>query len=111
MSDPRELRCYEYVNVAYDGVREALRPLGDRKTELELALCATSAAGLFPSMEATLSLYPLSAHETRRRQGARRARRPPHRRGVGAALRAGGRRLHQRRARRRYGNGWALKKS
>jgi hypothetical protein len=114
MSDPRQLRCYQYVNVDYDRVREALRkdaigifqratataasrahelastlrvsigaveigadvkisvrevndklsPLGDRRTELELAWNANSAAGLFPSMEATLSVYPLSAHET-----------------------------------------------
>ena len=114
MSEPRELRCYEYVNVGYDAVREALQrdaagifqratatatsrahelgstlrvsvgaveigadveiavrqvneklsPLGDRKTELELMWSAASAAGLFPSMEATLSIYPLSAHET-----------------------------------------------
>jgi hypothetical protein len=114
MSDPRQLRCYEYVNIGYDGVREALQrdavgifqratatatsrahelastlrvsvgaveigadvaitvrevndklsPLGDRRTELELAWSATNAAGLFPSMEATLSIYPLSAHET-----------------------------------------------
>jgi hypothetical protein len=114
MNDPRQLRCYQYVNVEYDRVRDALRkdavgifqratatatsrarelastlrvsigaveigadvqiavrevndklsPLGDRKTELEITWSAASSAGLFPSMEATLSIYPLSAHET-----------------------------------------------
>ena len=114
MSEPRQLRCYQYVTVDYDRVREALRkdavgifqratataasrahelastlrvsvgaleigadvqisvrevsdkqsPLGDRRTELELAWSASSASALFPSMEATLSVYPLSAHET-----------------------------------------------
>ena len=114
MSDPRELRCYQYVNVDYNRVREALRrdaigifgratatatsrahelastlrvsvgaieigadvqiavrevndklsPLGDRRTELDLTWSAASASGLFPSMAATLSIYPLSAHET-----------------------------------------------
>lgn len=114
MSEPRELHCYQYVNVDYDKVRDALRSdavgifqratasatsraselastlrvavgaleigadvkiavramnenvsaLGEPRTELEIAWTATSAAGLFPSMEATLSVYPLSAHET-----------------------------------------------
>ncbi len=114
MSEPRELHCYQYVNVDYDKVKEALHrdaagmfqratasatsrahelastlrvavgplevgadvkiavramdekvsALGDRKTELEIAWTASTAAGLFPSMEATLSFYPLSAHET-----------------------------------------------
>ncbi len=114
MSDPRQLHCYEYVNVAYDKVREALSrdavglfqrattsaasrahdvastlrltvgaleigadvtiqvhavnetvsALGDRRTEMEIAWTAASAAALFPSMSATLSIYPLSAHET-----------------------------------------------
>ena len=114
MSDPRHLRCYQYVNVEYERVRQAVRrdaagifqratataasraqelastlrvsvgaleigadirivvrevsdkqsPLGEPRTEIELSWSATSAAALFPSMEATLSLYPLSAHET-----------------------------------------------
>ena len=114
MSDPRQLRCYQYVTVEYERVRDALRrdavgifqratataasraeqlastlrvsvgalemganvqivvrdmtdkqsPLGDRRTEIELTWSATSAAALFPSMEATLTIYPLSAHET-----------------------------------------------
>jgi len=114
MSEPRKLHCYEYVNVEYEKVKDALArdalglfqratgsatsrarelaatlrvavgalelgadvkiavrsvnertsALGDRKTELQIAWTAASAAGLFPSMEATLSIYPLSAHET-----------------------------------------------
>ena len=114
MSEPRKLHCYEYVNVEYDKVKDALvrdalglfqratasatsrarelastlrvgvgalevgadvkisvrtvneraSALGDRKTELEIAWSAATAAGLFPSMEATLSIYPLSARET-----------------------------------------------
>jgi hypothetical protein len=114
MSEPRELHCYEYVNVEYDKVRDALgrdavgifqrattlattrarelastlrvsigalevgtdvkievcaihdnvSALGDRQTSLEIAWRATNAAALFPSMEATLSIDPLSAHET-----------------------------------------------
>lgn len=114
MSEPRRLHCYEYVNVEYDKVKDALArdalglfqratgsatsrarelastlrvavgalelgadvkievrsvnerasALGDRKTELQIAWSAATAAGLFPSMEATLSIYPLSAHET-----------------------------------------------
>ena len=114
MSELKKLHCYEYVNVEYDkvkdalvrdalgifgratasassrarelastlrvavgalqlgadvkivvrGVEERVSALGDRKTELAIAWSAASAAGLFPSMEATLSIYPLSAHET-----------------------------------------------
>jgi hypothetical protein len=114
MSEPRELRCYDYVNVPYERVRDAferdaggifqratmtaasraaelmatlrvgvgaleigtgikidvcnvaekLSALGDRKTEVTLAWTAARGAGLFPSMEATLSAYALSAGET-----------------------------------------------
>ena len=114
MSEPRTLRCYQYVNVPYEIVRDALRrdavgifqrataaatsraeklvatlrvgvgaleigadikiepgelrertsALGDRASELELAWTSASASALFPSMQATLSLYPLSADET-----------------------------------------------
>jgi hypothetical protein len=114
MSEPRELRCYEYVNVAYDKVRQALEHdaagiferasasatarardlsttlwvgvgtveigkdiaievgdakekisgLGDRRTELEIGWKAATAAALFPSMQATLAVYPLSSGET-----------------------------------------------
>jgi hypothetical protein len=114
MSDPKELRCYEYVTVPYERVRDALQrdaagifqratvtaaaraqelvatlrvaigaleiganvaievrsatekqsALGDRTTSLELAWRATNATALFPSMEATLTIYPLSPTET-----------------------------------------------
>jgi hypothetical protein len=114
MSDARELRCYQYVTVPYDKVRDALSSdaagifqrattsatsraeeivatlwagagameigrdvkiavrgvkektsaLGDRTTDLDIAWSAASAPGLFPSMEATLSIYPLSSKET-----------------------------------------------
>jgi hypothetical protein len=114
MSEPRALRCYQYVNVPYERVRDAFRrdavgifhratvaatsraaevvstlrvgigalevgadveierremrektsALGDRTTELDLAWTSASAPALFPSMQATLSLYALSANET-----------------------------------------------
>jgi hypothetical protein len=114
MSEPRELHCYQYVNVDYAAVRNALHrdalgifqratataisraselfstlhvslgaleigvdvriavravndkvtALGDHKTELELSWTATNGAALFPSMEATLSVYALSSQET-----------------------------------------------
>jgi len=114
MSEPRELHAYDYVPLAYERVREALRSdaaglfqratvtaasraedvvahlsvamgaieigadvkiqvhyvseetsaLGERTTRLELSWSATRAAGLFPSMQATFSIYPLSATET-----------------------------------------------
>ena len=52
------------VKIIVRGVHEKVSALGERRTELELAWTATSAAGLFPSMEATLAVYPISAHET-----------------------------------------------
>lgn len=114
MSQPRELHCYQYVNVSYDRLRETLArdasaifqratasatsrahelvstlrvgvgaleigadvnieigalsektsALGDRTTELEIRWAAKNASGLFPSMEATLSMYALSSQET-----------------------------------------------
>ena len=114
MSERRELHCYQYVNVPYDKVRDALKTdatgifqratasatsrahelvstlrvgvgaieigadvkievrgaeekvsaLGDHTTELDIAWTAANAKGLFPSMEATLSIYPLSGKET-----------------------------------------------
>jgi hypothetical protein len=114
MSEPRQLHCYEYVNVPYDKLREALlrdvggifqrasgfaasrarelvatlrvgvgaleigtdmkieigatrdkvSALGEPASEFEIRWSAANAAALFPSMEATLSIYPLSAHET-----------------------------------------------
>ena len=114
MSNPRTLRCYDYVPIPYVKVREALRrdavaifqratqsaatragevsaslragvgpfevgvdatiairnvtdeisALGDSTTRIELTWSAARRAGLFPSMTAVLSLYPLSAGET-----------------------------------------------
>jgi len=52
------------VKIAVRAVNDKVSALGDRRTELEIAWTAASAAGLFPSMEATLSVYPLSAQET-----------------------------------------------
>src|SRR3954466_3955422 len=114
MSEPRELRCYRYVTVPYERLRDGLRQdaagifqratasaaararelvatlrvgvgsieigadikleiravherqsaLGDCRTEMELAWTAAGAAALFPSMQATLSLYALSPTES-----------------------------------------------
>ena len=114
MSERRELHCYQYVNVPYEKVRDALKTdatgifrratataasrahelvstlrvgvgalqigadidievrgvhekasaLGDRTTVLDLAWTAANATALFPSMEATLSIYPMSDRET-----------------------------------------------
>jgi hypothetical protein len=52
------------IKIEVRAVNEKVSALGDRKTEIEIAWKAVSAAGLFPSMEATLSVYPLSAQET-----------------------------------------------
>jgi hypothetical protein len=52
------------VRITVRSVSERASALGDPKTQLEIAWTAATAAGLFPSMEATLSIYPLSAHET-----------------------------------------------
>jgi len=52
------------VKIAVRSVHESVSALGERRTELELAWTAKSAAGLFPSMQATLAVYPISAHET-----------------------------------------------
>ncbi len=114
MSEPRELRCYEYVIAPYERVCELLAgdptglfqratraasaradelgatlrvavgpieigapvnirvvsvtdevgPLGDKATRLEVAWTAAKGGGFFPSMEATLRVYPLSRGET-----------------------------------------------
>jgi hypothetical protein len=114
MSESREVRCYDYVAVPYDRVRELLRsdaagiftratasandrarelmatlrlnvgPLevgvevklqvtavtdevtavGDPRTRVDFTWQAAQNAGLFPTMEATLSAYALSPHET-----------------------------------------------
>jgi hypothetical protein len=114
MAELREARCYEYVTVPYDRVRELLRsdavtifsratasaadrtrelvatlrlnvgPLevgvdvrlqitavsdersatGEPRTRLDFTWEAAADPGLFPTMEATLSAYPLSPGET-----------------------------------------------
>lgn len=52
------------VKIAVRDVTEKKSALGDRTTTLALAWSAASGPGLFPSMEATLSVYPLSSKET-----------------------------------------------
>jgi len=52
------------VKIVVRGLHEPVSALGDQRTELELTWKAASAAGLFPSMEATLTVYALSPHET-----------------------------------------------
>jgi hypothetical protein len=52
------------IKVEVRGVDEKQSPFGDRRTEIELRWAAVRGAGLFPSMEATLSVYPLSSTET-----------------------------------------------
>jgi len=114
MSESREVRCYDYVTVPYDRVRDLLHSdaagifaratatakdrarelmatlrlnvgpvqlgvdvqlqvkgitdevtaVGDPRTRLDFFWQATQSAGFFPTMEATLSAYPLSPHET-----------------------------------------------
>jgi hypothetical protein len=114
MSELREVRCYDYVTVPYDRVRDLLRSdaagiftratatandrarelmatlrlnvgpvevgvdvrlqvsavtdeitaVGDPRTRLDFTWQAVQRAGFFPTMEATLSAYPLTPHET-----------------------------------------------
>jgi hypothetical protein len=114
MSEPREVRCYDYVTVPYERVFALLRldavtifsratadaadrarelmatlrldvgPLkvgvdvklqvtgiadettatGDPRTRLDFTWQAAQGAGFFPTMDATLSVYPLSSRET-----------------------------------------------
>jgi len=114
MPEPREVRCYDYVTVPYERVRDLLRtdaatifsratadaaerarklmatlrldvgPIkvgvdvklqatgiadettatGDPRTRLEFTWHAAQGAGFFPTMDATLSVYPLSSRET-----------------------------------------------
>jgi hypothetical protein len=114
MTEPHELRCYEYVNHPYEVVRRAIvadplricgratkgaaaradalastlrvelgslevgtdvvievagvdevhTPRGAPRTTLRLRWKAARAAAIFPSMEAELSVYPLSRSET-----------------------------------------------
>ncbi len=52
------------VKIVVRKIDEKTSALGDRTTELEIAWTAATATALFPSMEATLSIYPLSKQET-----------------------------------------------
>ncbi|HEX8951313.1 MAG TPA: hypothetical protein VF945_05685 [Polyangia bacterium] len=52
------------VKIEVRAVDEKVSALGDHTTVLELAWTAANAKALFPSMEATLSVYPLSKQET-----------------------------------------------
>jgi hypothetical protein len=52
------------VRIEIGSVTEDVSALGDRTARLQIGWTAAKGAGLFPSMEATLSLYPLSATET-----------------------------------------------
>ena len=114
MADSREVRCYDYVPVRFERVRELLRSngvtifsratttanerarslvatlrlnvgavevgvdvqlrvkgitdevdaTGNPRTRLDFSWEATQRAGLFPRMDASLSVYPLSPDET-----------------------------------------------
>ena len=52
------------VELEVRAVNERESALGQRTTELEIAWTAASASALFPSMEATVSVYALSPTET-----------------------------------------------
>ncbi len=52
------------VRIEVEGVTEDTSALGERATKVELAWTAARGAGMFPAMEATLSVYPLSRQET-----------------------------------------------
>jgi hypothetical protein len=52
------------IDIAVHSVKEELSPLGEKRTRIELTWAAAQNAGLFPSMRATLSVYPLSSTET-----------------------------------------------
>jgi hypothetical protein len=52
------------VDIVVRGIEEKTSALGDRTTEVELGWTAANASALFPSMEATLSIYALSSEET-----------------------------------------------
>jgi hypothetical protein len=114
MAESREVRCYDYVTVPYERVRDLLRSdastifsrattnaadrarelmatlrvnvgpvevgvdvqlrisgitdettaTGDPRTRLDFTWQAAQGAGFFPTMDATLSVYPLSSRET-----------------------------------------------
>lgn len=59
-----EMEIGRDVKITVRGVNQEQSALGDRKTVLEIGWCAASAPGLFPTMNATLSAYPLSGTET-----------------------------------------------
>jgi hypothetical protein len=52
------------VRIEVRAINEKVSALGDRTTDVEITWTAARAAALFPSMAATLSVYPLSAQET-----------------------------------------------
>ena len=52
------------VKIEVRSVHDRVSAVGEPRTDVELAWSATRAAALFPVMEATLSVYPISAHET-----------------------------------------------
>jgi len=52
------------VELRVKGVTDEVTAVGDPRTRLDFTWQATQATGLFPTMEATLSAYPLSPQET-----------------------------------------------
>jgi hypothetical protein len=52
------------VLVKVIGMTEEITAHGDPRSRLDVTWQAVKSTGLFPTMEATLSVYPLSAHET-----------------------------------------------
>jgi hypothetical protein len=52
------------VRLEITGITDEVTAVGDPRTRLDFTWQATQGAGFFPTMEATLSAYPLSPHET-----------------------------------------------
>ncbi len=52
------------VRLEITGITDEVTAVGDPRTRLDFSWQATRSAGWFPTMEATLSAYPLSAQET-----------------------------------------------
>ena len=52
------------VQLKLGGITDEVTAVGDPRTRLEFTWQAAKSAGLFPTMEATLSAYPLSPSET-----------------------------------------------
>jgi len=52
------------VSIGVVSRSEEVGVLGDRTARIDIAWTAARAGGFFPSMEASLRLYPLSRHET-----------------------------------------------